>query len=222
MLRAFHLHHSYASGQVALHDVNFHIEHGDFALITGPSGAGKSTLLKLIYGAMRPSSGQLLVAGIHVGSLKPSGILALRRRMGIVFQDFRLLEECSVQENIALPLESIGFAPHAIARKCLHIAHGVGLAQHLHMPVAALSGGEQQRVAIARALVHDPILLLADEPTGSVDEIMGEQLMALLRHANVRGTTVIMTTHNPRLIAQHTGPVLRLDVGTHHPTRCAA
>lgn len=184
----------------ALSDVNLQVNKGEFVFLTGPSGAGKSTLMKLMFVAEKPSKGQILINGQNVANLKPHQIPALRRQVGVVFQDFKLIPTRTVHENIAYALHVVGLPEKEIRRKVYKLLKGVGLFHKAHVLPPKLSGGEQQRVSIARALVNDPVLLLADEPTGNLDaEITGE-IMALLEEANARGTTVVVATHDINLL----------------------
>src|SRR5262245_61489010 len=197
----------------ALVDISFRVEKGEFVMLTGPSGAGKTTLLRLLFGAEPVSRGQVLVAGKNVARLKASAIPYLRRNVGVVFQDFKLLADRTVSENVALALEVLGRAPSEVSRKVFVALKSVGLAHKQGAFPAQLSGGEQQRVAIARALVNDPPLLLADEPTGNLDPERGAEVMDLFREINLQGTTVIVATHDPTLLSRYGQRVLRLESG---------
>ena len=200
MIQLFHVYKSFGGDTHALVDVTLEIEKGDFVFLTGPSGAGKSTLLKMVFCAERPSRGQILVNGRNVGRLRPSEVPFLRRNVGVVFQDFKLLPRRTVEENVAIALEIGGMPGREIRRKSYSILKEVGLAHKLHQLPPRLSGGEQQRVAIARALVNEPLLLLADEPTGNLDAERSREIMNLLLAANARGTTVVVATHDKALI----------------------
>ncbi|PLX92215.1 MAG: cell division ATP-binding protein FtsE [Desulfuromonas sp.] len=202
MIQLFNVCKSYGREQRALDGVNLKIPKGDFVYITGPSGAGKSTLLKLFYGGEKPSRGQILVNGMNVTRMGGARIAQLRRRIGIVFQDFKLLSSRTVFENVAFPLEVQGRKRYEISKKVFQVLKHVGLEHALQKTPLALSGGEQQRVAIARALVVDPLVLIADEPTGNLDQEVSLEIMELFRTANARGSTVILATHDRGMISR--------------------
>ena len=184
----------------ALSDVSFSVAKGEFVFLTGPSGAGKSTILKLIYMEERPTDGEVRVAGLSSVTIRPRDIPKLRRKLGIVFQDFRLLEDRTAEANVAFALEVTGTPRSAIGGKVSRALTQVGLASKATSYPRELSGGEQQRVAIARALVNDPVLLIADEPTGNLDDRATRGVFQLLRDINASGTAVLMATHNLDLI----------------------
>ncbi|MEE8360608.1 MAG: cell division ATP-binding protein FtsE [Gemmatimonadales bacterium] len=190
----------YAKGEVALQDVSFRVSKGEFLFLTGHSGAGKSTILKLLHAEQRPTHGEVRVSGFLVSSLGRSEIPRLRRRVGVVFQDFRLLEDRTAEENVAFALEVTGAKTETISSRVMRVLTQVGLASKMKSFPPELSGGEQQRVAIARALVNDPPILLADEPTGNLDERASRGIFKLLRDINVGGTCVLMATHNLELV----------------------
>ncbi len=209
----YHVSKSYVPGSYALRDVSLEIGRGEFLFLTGPSGAGKSSLMRLIFAAERPSDGQLLVLGRNIGRLGDSAVAPLRRRIGVVFQDFKLLPRLTVEENVALALDVEG-TPRNIARpRVFNVLKQVGL-QHrrFHFPLS-LSGGEQQRVAIARALVNEPQILLADEPTGNLDPDLTLEIMDLIASAATRGTTVIVATHELELVRRYGKRSIRLEGG---------
>jgi cell division transport system ATP-binding protein len=208
-----HLFKYYGKDQPALEDINIHIEKGMFAFLTGPSGAGKSTFLKLIYAAELPTRGQVLIAGRNLEKLRESSIPYLRRNIGVVFQDFKLLSTRNVFDNVAITLEVLGLRRVEIRHRVMKILTNVGMQNRLWSYPPELSGGEQQRVAIARALVADPTILLADEPTGNLDSGMTEEILQMLRDFNLRGTTVIVATHDPSLIGRFNSRILRLERG---------
>ncbi len=199
MIRLYHIVKSYAERD-ALRDVSVHVEKGEMVYITGPSGAGKSTMLKLLYGAERPTSGKMLLGGVDVSKMGPSQLPALRRNMGVVFQDFKLLPHRSVAENVAMALEVIGAPDDSIRRRVPAVLNIVGLKGREDDLTGVLSGGEKQRVAIARAIVNDPAILLADEPTGNLDGAMAVEVMEILQAINLRGTTVLVATHDVGLM----------------------
>ncbi|MBI4421831.1 MAG: cell division ATP-binding protein FtsE [Gemmatimonadetes bacterium] len=200
MIRFKNVFKAYPRGSLALKDVSFHIAKGEFTFLTGHSGAGKSTVLKLIFAEELPTSGQVLVSGFHTEALGSRDIPRLRRRVGVVFQDFRLLEDRSAEDNVAFALEVTGTRRSVIGPKVMRVLTQVGLAGRAKAYPPELSGGEQQRVAIARALVNDPFVLLADEPTGNLDERATRGVFQLLRDINANGTAVLMATHDLDLV----------------------
>jgi cell division transport system ATP-binding protein len=187
----------YARGSVALRDVTLSVEKGEFVFLTGPSGAGKTTLLRLLLRQELPSEGTLYVAGRDLASLTTAEVQEYRRAIGFVFQDFKLIPRKTIFENVSLVLRSTGVAPTTIQRKVMAALQGVGLQHRAEAFPLELSGGEQQRIAIARALVNDPVIVLADEPTGNLDRAMARDVMNLFREMNARGTTVLVATHDP-------------------------
>jgi len=205
---------SYQPDAPALHDITLKIDKGDFVFLTGQSGAGKSTLLKLLYADLMPTRGQVLIDGVNLTRIKRSQIPYLRRSMGVVFQDYKLLPNRTVLENVAITLEVLGWGKRDIGKKVFHILKQMGLEDKINSTPLRLSGGEQQRVALARALVNDPKFLFADEPTGNLDEANKEQILAIFRDANVRGTTVVVATHDRRVIEKSHRRVIRLDKGS--------
>jgi cell division transport system ATP-binding protein len=214
MIQLFHVTKAYPGDPPALTDVNLQIERGEFVFLTGRSGAGKSTLLKLLFGAERATSGQVLVDGENVARLNRRAIAHLRRRIGVVFQDFKLLPRRTVFDNVALAQEVVGMDPRDVRRKAALLLRYVGLGERAQMLPTRLSGGEQQRVAIARALAGDPALLLADEPTGNLDMERAADIMELLAQVNARGTTVVIATHDRQMLARFAGRrILTLDRG---------
>lgn len=213
MIQLYNVSKSYQRDQEALIDITLKIEKGEFVYLTGPSGAGKSTFLKLLYCAERPSRGQILVNGRNITRFGAARIPYLRRDYGIVFQDFKLLNRRTVYENVAFPLEVTGSKRFEVSKKVYQTLKRVGLQHRLNAYPLQLSGGEQQRVAVARALVVDPLILLADEPTGNLDPKVTLDIMELFKDANARGTTVIMATHDRHLISQFPRRILTLDGG---------
>jgi len=212
-VRMYHVSKSYMAGQYALHDVSLEVRRGEFLFLTGPSGAGKTTLLELIFADEAPSEGQILVLGRNVARLGASGVPALRRRVGVVFQDFKLLPDRTVEENVRLALDVVGTPRREARSRVFGLLKSVGL-QHrrFHHPLS-LSGGEQQRVALARALVNEPEILLADEPTGNLDPDLTLEIMDLIVKASTRGTTVIVATHDHSLLERYGKRMLRLEGG---------
>ena len=200
-------------GTEALHDLAFTIPEGGFRWLRGPSGAGKTSLLRLLHLTVRPTHGRLELFGTDIGTIRRAALPPLRRRIGMVFQDFRLLPHLSAFDNVALPLRLAGRPEGQVRADVTEMLRWVGLARRSDAPPAALSGGEQQRVAIARAVVGRPSLLLADEPTGNLDDVQAERLMLLIREMSRLGATVVVATHNEALVARHPGPALRLSRG---------
>jgi cell division transport system ATP-binding protein len=200
MIRFSNVSKAYPRTGTALAGVTLHVAKGEFVFLTGPSGAGKSTLLKLIYFEERPSEGEVRVGGASSKSASRSDVARLRRKLGIVFQDFRLLDDRTVFANVAFALEVIGAPAASITPKVGRLLDRVGLGSKANAFPRELSGGEQQRVAIARALVNDPFVLVADEPTGNLDDRATRGVFQLLRDINAAGTAVVMATHNLELI----------------------
>jgi cell division transport system ATP-binding protein len=193
--------------------VTLEVARGEFVFITGPSGAGKSTLLRLLMRQELPSAGQILVNGRNVVSLPARKVPELRRSMGVVFQDFKLIRRKTALENVAYVLNVAGIPRAEQKRRAYHALKGVGLQHRLGMTPDALSGGEQQRVAIARAVVNEPELLLADEPTGNLDPDLAVEIMRLFREINARGTTVVVATHDRDLIRRMQRRTILLEHG---------
>ena len=212
-VRTFHLSKQYMAGQYALNDLSFEVHKGEFVFLTGASGAGKTTLLKSLFAAERPSSGQILVLGRNVGRLSERAIPRLRRRIGVVFQDFKLLQRRTVEENVHVVLDVVGTPRREARAKVFQRLKQVGLQHRRHHHPLSLSGGEQQRVALARALVNDPEILLADEPTGNLDPDLTVEVMDLIAGAALRGTTVMVATHDMSLIERYAKRTLRLEGG---------
>ena len=203
----------YGSGPEILRDITFHVHPGSFHFLTGPSGAGKTSLLRLLFMSLRPSRGLIFVFGENLADLAPAGQAALRRRIGIVFQDFRLLDHLTTWENVALPLRVMGRNESDYADDVTDLLHWVGLGNRIDAYPETLSGGEKQRAAIARAVIGRPELLLADEPTGNVDPAIGNRLLRLFVELNRLGTSVIIATHDYGLIEQLEAPRLMLQEG---------
>jgi len=199
MIQLFHLFKNFGPS-IALSDLNLRIHEGEFVFITGPSGAGKTTLLRLIFGAEIPTSGHILINGVNLSRISRLKLDLLRRKIGFVFQDFKLLSKKTVFENVALALEVTGEHPPVIRKKTHRTLKLVGLAEKEKACPLQLSGGEQQRVAIARAIVKDPLILLADEPTGNLDSELTKDIMILFRSIHLKGTTVVIATHSRELL----------------------
>ena len=212
MIRFAHVSKDYPKG-AALKNVSLHVAKGEFVFLTGHSGAGKSTILKMMYGELRPTAGDVRVSGYSIGDLSASDVPRLRRRLGVVFQDFRLLEDRTAEENVAFALEVTGARRDGIPARVMRVLTQVGLAAKAHAYPQELSGGEQQRVAIARALFNDPAILIADEPTGNLDERATRGVFQLIREINAAGTCVVMATHDLDLVKQTTYRTIELREG---------
>lgn len=190
----------YEGGSVALQNVNVHIEPGEFVFVVGPSGAGKSTFIKMLFREVIPSTGSIFVNGTNILELGPKEIPYMRRQLGIIFQDYRLLPDRTVYENVAFAMEVIE-APHRkIKRRVLNVLDLVGLRSRCNSYPNELSGGEQQRIAIARAIVNDPLLVIADEPTGNLDPETSWDIMEIFKEINESGTTIVMATHDKEIV----------------------
>jgi cell division transport system ATP-binding protein len=213
VIQLFHVTKEYPGDAPALQDVTLQVEKGEFVFLTGASGAGKSTLLKLIFCDEAATSGQLLLFGKNVAKISPRAVPYVRRNIGVVFQDFKLLPRRTVAENVALPLEVRALPDRDIRRKVRLLLRSVGLEHRAEKFPPSLSGGEQQRVAVVRALAADPALLLADEPTGNLDPDRTLEVMELLTAANARGTTVVVATHDRSLLERYKRRVVTLDRG---------
>jgi len=204
----------YGSGPRILRNLSFSLPAGSFHFLVGPSGAGKSSLLSLIYLGVAPDSGRIALFDRDVSTLRRRDLPALRRRIGVVFQDFRLLEHLSVMDNVALPLRVAGRPESQLRQQAAELLTWVGLADHMDALPATLSGGQQQRVAIVRAVIARPDLLLADEPTGNVDDAIAVRLLYLFQELHKLGTTVVIATHNETLAGRFDRPQLRVADGT--------
>jgi len=213
VIRFQHVSKTYPSGVEALRDVSFHIPKGQFVFLTGHSGAGKSSILSLILAEQKPSAGDVRVSGFPVTKLTPGQVPKLRRKLGVVFQDFRLLEYRTIEENVGFALEVTGARREGIPGRVMRVLTQVGLASKAKGYPRELSGGEQQRVAIARALVNDPPIFIADEPTGNLDERATRGIFQLLQQINGGGTVVVMATHNLALVRDTPYRVLELKGG---------
>jgi len=213
MIKMFHVTKRYEKEYVALNDLTLHIPKGDFAFVSGPSGAGKSTLLRLLIREEAATSGQIIVNGRNFATVPDHQIPILRRNIGFVFQDFKLLQRKTVYENVTFVLHVIGVSTRIQRRRAFEILRMVGLQHKMHAYPLQLSGGEQQRVAIARALINEPLLLLADEPTGNLDPDLAIEIMEIFKRINARGTTVVIATHDRDMIQRMRGRVIMLDRG---------
>ena len=213
MISFYHVSKRYPSGQFGIDDVSFEIARGEFVFLTGASGAGKTTLLKLIFREEVPSSGQIVVLGRNVSSLPRAKVPYLRRSIGVVFQDFRLIPRKTVYENVSYLPRVLGFPRERQRRVAYDTLRRVGLAHKFNAFPPELSGGEKQRVAMARALINQPEVLLADEPTGNLDPDLAQEIYALLVEINLRGTTVIIATHDRETLKRMRRRVLTLEHG---------
>ena len=213
MIEAHRVSKTYARGVYALRELSLRIDKGDFVFLTGSSGAGKSTLLRLLLRRDVPSDGQLIVGGRNLAELTPRQVQAYRRSVGFVFQDFKLLPKKTILENVAFVPRVLGVAPSQQQRRTFQVLKWVGLQHRMSAYPLELSGGEQQRVAIARAIVNDPLIILADEPTGNLDPDLSLEIMNLFREINARGTTVVVATHDRELIRRVGRRSVTLDHG---------
>ena len=213
MLEMRHAGKVYPGGAVALEDINVHIKPGEFVFLVGPSGAGKSTFIRMISREIEPTSGQILVDGVDVMKLKRGDIPYLRRQLGIVFQDFRLLNDRTAFENVAFAMQVIEAPSHKIRRRVNEVLELVGLKDRGDNYPGEMSGGEQQRVAIARAIVNDPLLVIADEPTGNLDPETSKEIMEIFTQINHNGTTIIMATHDKTMVDYMQKRVIALENG---------
>ena len=203
----------YPNGVGAINGISLHIERGEFVFVVGDSGSGKSTLIKLLLKELEPTSGTIRVNGVNLGRMKKRAIPKYRRKIGCVFQDFRLLKDRNIYENIAFALRVTETPTRVIKKKVPAALSLVGLAQKYKSFPKELSGGEQQRVAIARAIVNEPAILLADEPTGNLDPTNSWEIMSLLKEANERGTTVLVVTHNQEIVNEMNERVITMKQG---------
>jgi cell division transport system ATP-binding protein len=213
MIRVFDVYKTYDQHTSALAALSLHVDQGEMVLLTGPSGAGKTTLLRLLYGAERPEQGQIIVNGRNIARLQRRHLPDLRRSLGLVFQDFKLLPDRTAFDNIAFVLRAVGAPSREIRQRVTRLLYHVGLSHQRDVPARQLSGGEQQRVAIARALVNMPQLVLADEPTGNLDPEMTREIMRLFVQMHQHGTTVLIATHDQTLLSHTDYRVLTLRSG---------
>ncbi|MFI3307470.1 MAG: cell division ATP-binding protein FtsE [Mycoplasmatota bacterium] len=203
----------YKNGVTAIYDLDLNIKKGEFVFLIGSTGCGKSTAIKMIYREEKPTSGKIIVGGLDVGKLKNSKVYKLRRQLGVVFQDFKLLNKLTVYENVAFALEIFGMPKEEIHLKVVKVLELVGLKGKIKNYPTELSGGEQQRVAIARAIINEPKLLICDEPTGNLDEVTSMEIMNVLNEVNKLGTTIIMVTHDLDIVGKMNKRVVALDSG---------
>ena len=213
MVRFIDVHKEYDNGTKALKGVNVRIDDGEFVFLVGPSGSGKSTLIKLITAEIAPTEGRVMVNGFNLNTITPRQVPLMRRTLGIIFQDFRLIEKKTVYENLAFSMRAIGASNRELRRRIPYVLQLVGLDKKGDRFPGQLSGGEQQRVAIARALVHNPSMIIADEPTGNLDPQRSLEIMMLLERINELGTTVLVVTHEKNLVNRFTKRVVAIENG---------
>ncbi|XOB64885.1 cell division ATP-binding protein FtsE [Deferribacteres bacterium DY0037] len=203
----------YDDGNQGLKSIDLHIERGELIYITGNSGAGKTSLLRLLYGDLIPARGVIKLDNKNIGHLRSKSIAYLRRDIGVVFQDFKLLEDMTVYENLMLPLEIFYLSSQVIQDRIFSLLKQLDLFTHRDFAVKKLSGGEKQRVALARAIINEPILLLADEPTGNLDSRNADKVMDMLLHKTAKGTTTLIATHDQRILKEYPGRIIYLEHG---------
>lgn len=214
MIEFINVSKKYANGVIGLHNINIQIGSGEFLFVIGPSGAGKSSLLKMINRQEKATGGQLVVKGVDITQMSRFKVPQLRRQIGVVFQDFKLLQKMTVYQNVAFALEAIGLSSNEVREKAVAAIELVGLKNKMRFYPNQLSGGEQQRVAIARAIANNPDIIIADEPTGNLDPHNSEQIVNILKKLNAEGKTIIMATHDHELIFEQDCRVITIDHGT--------
>ena len=213
MIRFLDIQKTYDNGTKALKGVNLRIDDGEFAFLVGPSGSGKSTIIKLITGEVEPSGGRLMVNGYNLNSIRLKQLPYMRRTLGVIFQDFRLIDKKTVKENLEFAMRAVGASPREIRKRIPYVLDLVGLARKEDRYPTQLSGGEQQRVAIARALVNNPKMIIADEPTGNLDPGRSLEIMMLLERINELGTTMLVVTHEKELVNRFSKRVIAIENG---------
>jgi len=213
MIHFSHVYKTYAGSVHALKNIDLQIDKGEFAFLTGPSGAGKTTLFKMLSAFDKPTSGMIQAAGFDLGKISEAEVPYFRRRIGVVFQDFKLLKDRTIFENVALPLMAQNVATSIVNRRVAELLEHVGLSSKAEQRPDFISGGEQQRAAIARALVHQPGLLIADEPTGNLDPHLTEEIMDLLERVCAQGTTVLVATHDLQLVQKRRKRTIQIQSG---------
>ncbi|MCL2084045.1 MAG: cell division ATP-binding protein FtsE [Oscillospiraceae bacterium] len=213
MVRLIDVYKAYDNGTKALKGVTMRIDDGEFVFLVGPSGSGKSTIIKLLTSEIRPTEGRLMVNGYNINTIRRGQIPHLRRTLGVIFQDFRLVEKKSVYENVAFAMRVVGASPKEIRLRVPYVLDLVGLSHKARRRPHELSGGEQQRVAIARALINNPRLIIADEPTGNLDPARSLEIMTILNKINSLGTTVVTVTHERELVNRFARRVIAIDGG---------
>ena len=213
LIRISDVQKTYKTGTVALYDINLSIKKGEFVFVIGASGSGKSTLIKMLYREEKPDRGSIIIGGINVAKLRNRKVYALRRKLGVVFQDFKLLPKLTVYENVAFAMEALGYEKKEIHKRVIEVLDLVGLKNVVRKYPDQISGGEQQRVAIARAIVNRPKLLICDEPTGNLDPDTSMEIMKVLENINAMGTTIVMATHDREIVDKMQKRVILLDHG---------
>ena len=213
VIRLIDIQKSYDNGTKALKGVNLRIDDGEFVFLVGPSGSGKSTILKLITAEIAPTGGRLMVNGYNLNNITPRQVPYMRRTLGVIFQDFRLIDKKTVKENLVFAMQAVGASSREIRKRVAYVLDLVGLLEKGDQRPDQLSGGEQQRVAIARALVNNPQMIIADEPTGNLDPMRSLEIMMLLERINELGTTVLVVTHEKSLVNRFTKRVVAIEDG---------
>ena len=213
MIRLIDIQKTYDNGTRALKGVSMRIDDGEFVFLVGPSGSGKSTIIKLITGEIAPSEGRLMVNGYNMNTIRPKQVPGMRRTLGVIFQDFRLIEKKTVEENLTFVMRVVGASPREIKKRIPYVLQLVGLDHKGDRLPSELSGGEQQRVAIARALVNNPSVIIADEPTGNLDPQRSLEIMMLLEKINELGTTMLVVTHEKELVNRFAKRVVAIESG---------
>ena len=213
MIRLIDIQKTYDNGTRALKGVSMRIDDGEFVFLVGPSGSGKSTIIKLITGEIAPSEGRLMVNGYNMNTIRPKQVPGMRRTLGVIFQDFRLIEKKTVEENLTFVMRVVGASPREIKKRIPYVLQLVGLDHKGDRLPSELSGGEQQRVAIARALVNNPSMIIADEPTGNLDPQRSLEIMMLLEKINELGTTMLVVTHEKELVNRFAKRVVAIESG---------
>lgn len=213
MIRLLDIQKTYDNGTKALKGVSMRIDDGEFTFLVGPSGSGKSTIIKLITGEVQPTGGRIMVNGYNLGSIRANQVPYMRRTLGVIFQDFRLIEKKTVWENLTFAMRAVGASPREIRKRIPYVLDLVGLARKESRYPTQLSGGEQQRVAIARALVNNPQMIIADEPTGNLDPQRSLEIMLLLEKINELGTTLLVVTHEKELVNRFSKRVIAIENG---------
>jgi len=213
MIRLLDIQKTYDNGTKALKGVNMRIDDGEFAFLVGPSGSGKSTIIKLITGEVKPSGGRIMVNGYNLNSIRPDQVPYMRRTLGVIFQDFRLIDKKTVWENLTFAMRAVGASPREIRKRIPYVLDLVGLNGKADRYPTQLSGGEQQRVAIARALVNNPKMIIADEPTGNLDPDRSWEIMTLLKKINELETTMLVVTHEKEMVNSFSQRVIAIENG---------
>jgi len=213
MIRLNDIQEVYDNGTRAIKGIDFKIDDGEFVFLVGPSGSGKSTIIKLITSEIAPTAGRLMVNGYNLNTIRPNQVPHMRRTLGVIFQDFRLIEKKTIWENLAFVMRAVGASPQEIQRRIPYVLELVGLDRKERRKPNELSGGEQQRVAIARALVNNPSMIIADEPTGNLDPQRSLEIMMLLEKINELGTTILVVTHERELVDRFSKRVIAIESG---------